>query len=330
MASFGTGVATGKLYEMTDITMAAEWEKASIHQIVVQSNRDKETLTTSVDNQDTESQGTIATEKGFSEPHGKDLGDDGSAVDLKEEESNEQELNGENKKQEILQTVVGEEDEKYIHPNSDIGDGDQIAVGDDIISIETENNARDSTHHEISEDIVTAFERQVQSTRRSQSEVHTQSVSKTDQPKSKETEVKSDKEMIRSDVIMATYTCTKTSKDLPKIPSDQSHTKSDSNPPTRQNTSSSAGAGSEIASQSSVSKPDSGYGRRRQRRRPEDTRSNYSRRTEVSKEDQTESRNQESKEPFYRQNDEYLNDRFQSPRQPYDNGRYILQFQHIQ
>lgn len=310
MASFGTGIAIGELHEMTDITMAAELQNVSIHRLPVRSDPDKQTSIVSVNNHDTGDQS-----KGESEMIVKvcteDNDDSLSNSDVKNCKSHTLTLEEKTKEAMDSDTFI-----EYIHPTP----VELIDQKSDIIA--ADNESKVDINLELTEDIISEFDKHVESKRTSAFELQPDPFSPTSRQDSNKTiTITNEDSVSKADFTIATYTSTKTAEETTDRHTPVTKTKDKSGLSSRQTTNSSAGARADSQSESSMGKPDSGYGKRRQRRGQKDIRSTHSRQRDRPRVEAVGALIIDEAEPTYKGNDDYLNDRFQSPRQPYEDGR---------
>ena len=342
MASFGTGVATGKLHEIIDGAMAADWENVSIHKYATHPGPEQEH--------------GIMNDGTHQDGNDKNSPDDNNAetvldkcdkdaiigdTDEKNPKLNSPDsglLEPTNVEDKTIEVVYGAEGVCNVHPppkelseqslDSGLNKTESSAVdteNDHNGNAVTENEFKDDTVTDLklSQDIVDEFDKHVQSKRTSKSERPT-----TDMEQSSETGTDNTNDAVVTNgyknnrtVTMATYTCSKPAKQRQDSQATVAKPRVPSIPPSRQTTSSSAGGRGESQSECSLGKPDSGYSRRRDRRRREDTKSNYSRYREDSRDEALEGQMEEMDGEYEKKTDGYLNDRFQSPRQPYEDGK---------
>ena len=319
MATFGMGVAAGKLHEMTDVTLAADWERISIHQFAIQPDGDKQPTELSAADQDTEDQTEVKNEKNntdLDETNSMDTGHEDKS-NIEQGANEEQSLEQDAVKTEISASSIVDDQSKSVCSNSE-----QKLKCDEAVMNQTQDDTNGETFLELSEDVVSAFEKQVESKRKSTSELQHFLIEKTtgtnfDENRQDENIADSRKP------IMATYTRTKSTKETTCRQHEGQHLKDATNLSSKQGSSESETSMKE--NRRRTVKPDSGE--RRNKRLQEDTRSGHSLRRKVDKElEEFSTTISNSNEPFYRRNDDYLNDRFQSPRQPYESGRYYHLF----
>ena len=324
MAAFGTGVATGKLHEMIDINMATDWEKVSIHKFSNHPELEQENNETETDTHQESGQDVILSEKTFDkESTTEDPGDNKPKLDSQDREK----IVPGSVEQKTIEVVYGADGMDTIHPAPKELTEQTLDSGSNETENgpnEMENESKDNTctNIKLSQDIVDEFEKHVQTKRTSKSESQPIHLGQPSSLGSDNTTVIPNEERnSRTSVTMATYTNTKPANQVTDRQTPGAKAKYRSGPPSRQTTSSSASAGGDSQCEYNLGKPDSGYSRRRQRPRQEDTKSNYSRYREDSRDEATGGQIEQRNDEFYKKNEGYLNDRFQSPRQPYEEGR---------
>ena len=332
MASFGTGVATGKLHEMIEATMATDWENVSIHKFTNQPEPDQENNLSDNDTHqgnrqvyikvgsqaDTVSENMLDKEQTIS-------GDVENKLKTDSPDGRKLEPNN----QKTIEVVCGAEGMDSVHPppkelTEQTLDSGLHETENDVIEAENDSKDNTSTDLKLSQEIVDEFEKHVHTKRTSKSEsqpTHLEQPSKLESDNNYDATISKGFNNSHRSVTMATYTCSKPAKQITDRQTPGTKSKAPSGPPSRQTTSSSAGGRGDSQSECSSGKPDSGYSRRRQRRRQEDTKSNHSRYREDSRDEATGGQPVEKENEFHKKNDGYLNDRFQSPRQPYEDGR---------
>ena len=334
MASFGTGVATGKLHEMIDATMTTDWENVSNHKFTNHPEPDQENNISDNDTQQGDSQLNIKVGSQADTVSQKTFDKEPIIGDTEENKPKSarpdgRKLEPNNADQKTIEVVYGAEGADSVHPPPKELSEQTLDNGlheTENYVIEAENNSKDntSTDLKISQEIVDEFEKHVQTKRTSKSEsqpTHLEQPSKLQSDNDYDATISNGFNNSHRSVTMATYTCSKPAKQITDRQTPGTKSKAPSGPPSRQTTSSSAGGRGDSQSECSSGKPDSGYSRRRQRRRQEDTKSNHSRYREDSRDEATGCQPVEKEDEFHKKNDGYLNDRFQSPRQPYEDGK---------
>ena len=360
MATFGMGVASGKLHEVTDVTLAADWETASLGRHLVHYGTGKE-----IDDLNTDSQTTVIKnpiekvelDSGLDEPITNisnsehkatveqltdqdvinadcsldsivNIDSKSNCVDLEQTSNNDETMI--NKREgdlnscctDLEQTSTCDEATKNLSDlNSCYIETDLASKCDEMIS--TSNQLHDENAEKylrLSEEVVSDFEKQVQnkSLPNAREQHSFGENNETFNIISEKHVDQCEETALERKPIVATYTRTRTSSEIKGIEHDETQIKRVSDLSSRQN--SSEGERSINGSRRSTRKPDSSSRERRHKRHQENNRSRHPSRKEnqLENDDQINSR----QEPFYRRNDEYLNDRFQSPRQPYESGKF--------
>ena len=360
MATFGMGVASGKLHEVTDVTLAADWETASLGRHLVHYGTGKEiddlktdsqttviqnpiekgeldsgldeliTYTSNSEHKATDEQSTDQdiTKADCSSASTVNIDSKSYCVDLEQTSIHDETII--NKKEgdlnscctDLEQTSTCDEATRNLSGlNSCHTETEQASKCDEMISTSHQlNNENVEKYLRLSEEVVSDFEKQVQN--KSLSTAREQHSF----GENNETFNIIDEKHVDQ--------CEETAVERKPIVATYTRTRTSNEIKGIQHDetqikrvsdlssrqNSSEGERSINGSRRSARKQDSSSRERRHKRHQENNRSQHPSRKESQLENDDQINSRQ--EPFYRRNDEYLNDRFQSPRQPYESGKF--------